>query len=83
MNIRELEAASFHADRRKDMTKLIIVIPSFRHELVGNYALLGYYAASSRNSLPTFRDNLSVPPSRIKELPLLAASEPRRAQFSS
>jgi len=42
-------------------------------------ALLGYYAASSGNSLQTFRDNLSVPPSRVKksrnvgkELPLLA-----------
>ena len=26
-----------------------------------NYALLGYYAASSGNFLPTFRDNLSAP----------------------
>jgi len=29
-------------------------------------ALLGYYAASSGNSLPTFWDNLSVPSSRDK-----------------
>ena len=29
-------------------------------------ALLGYYAASSGNSLPTFRDNLSVPYSRVE-----------------
>ena len=29
-------------------------------------ALLGYYAACSGNSLPTFRDNLSVPSSRVK-----------------
>jgi len=28
-----------------------------------NCALLGYYAATSRNFLPTFRDNLSVPSS--------------------
>ena len=27
--------------------------------------LLGYYAASSTNPLPTFRDNLSVPSSRL------------------
>jgi hypothetical protein len=27
-----------------------------------NCAILGYYAASSGNSLPTFRDNLSVSP---------------------
>jgi len=50
----------------------------------GNWALLGHYAASSGNSSPTFRDNLSAPPSRFKgtdriyrnmckELPLLAA----------
>jgi hypothetical protein len=31
-----------------------------------NYALLGYYTASSGNSLPVFRNNLSVPSSRIK-----------------
>jgi hypothetical protein len=30
-------------------------------------ALLGYYPVSSGNSLPTFRDNLSVPSSRIKK----------------
>ena len=31
-----------------------------------NCALLGYYAASSGNFLPTFRDNISIAPSRIK-----------------
>jgi hypothetical protein len=53
--------------------------------LIENCALLGYYAASRCNSLPTFRDNLSVPSSRAKngterlshnvgnELPRLAA----------
>jgi hypothetical protein len=30
-------------------------------------ALLGYYAASNDNLLPTFRDNVSVPSSRIKK----------------
>jgi hypothetical protein len=33
----------------------------FRREVDENCALLGHYAASSGNSLPTFRDNLSVP----------------------
>jgi len=32
------------------------------------YALLGYHAASSGTFLPTFRDNLSVPSSRGKNL---------------
>jgi hypothetical protein len=36
-------------------------------ELLGEmYALLLYYAAFSCNSLPTFRDNPSVPYSRVK-----------------
>jgi hypothetical protein len=65
------------------MTKLITVIPSFRLEVDENCALRGYYAMSSCNSLPTFRDNLSAPSSRIKELLLLAASAPSREQFSS
>jgi hypothetical protein len=30
-------------------------------------ALLGYYAALSRNSVPTFRYNLSLPYSRVKK----------------
>jgi len=33
-----------------------------------NCALLGYYAASNVNSLPTFRDNLTAPSSRVKKL---------------
>jgi len=32
-----------------------------------NCALLSYYTASSGNPLPTFRDNLSVSPSRVKK----------------
>jgi len=32
-----------------------------------NCALLGYYAASTCISLPTFRDNLSVPSTRVKD----------------
>jgi len=33
-----------------------------------NCTLLVYYAASSGNLLPTFRDNLSVPSSGVKNL---------------
>jgi hypothetical protein len=33
----------------------------FRREAGNNCAIMGYYAASSGNFLPTFRDNLSVP----------------------
>ena len=30
-------------------------------------ALQGYYAAQTGNHLPTFRDNLGIPPSRVKQ----------------
>jgi len=36
----------------------------YKHE---NCALLGNYAASSGNFLPTFRDNISVPSSSVKK----------------
>jgi len=36
------------------------VISRFHREVDDNCALLGYCAPSSGNSLPTFRDNLSV-----------------------
>jgi len=31
------------------------------------FALVGYYEALSGTSLPTFRDNVSVPPSRVRQ----------------
>jgi len=34
------------------------MIADFRREVDGNSALLGYYVASSGNSLLAFRDNL-------------------------
>jgi len=42
------------------------VILGFRREVDENCALLGYYAANSGNLLSTFRDNLSVPSSGVK-----------------
>jgi hypothetical protein len=43
------------------------VISGFHREADENCALLCYYAASSSNFLPTFRDNLSVPSSNVQE----------------
>jgi hypothetical protein len=37
------------------------VISIFRREVDENCVILGHYAASSDNLLPTFRDSLSVP----------------------
>jgi len=42
------------------------VFSGFHREVDEKRALLGYYAASGGNSLPTFRDNLSVPSSGVK-----------------
>jgi hypothetical protein len=43
------------------------VISGFRREADEICALLGYYAASNGNPLPTFRDKLSVPSSRVQK----------------
>jgi hypothetical protein len=42
------------------------VISGFRRKVDENCTLLGYDAANSGNSLSTFRDNLSVPSSSVK-----------------
>ena len=42
------------------------MISRFLREIDWNSALLGYYAASGGNLLPTFRDNISVPSSGVK-----------------
>jgi hypothetical protein len=43
------------------------VISGFCRDADEICALLGCYVASSGNSIPTFRDNQSVPPSRVKK----------------
>jgi hypothetical protein len=42
------------------------MVLGFRREVNKNCVLKGYYAASSGNFLSTFRDNLSVASSRVK-----------------
>jgi len=42
------------------------VISGFRREVAENYVLLGCYTAISDSILQTFRDNLSVPSSGVK-----------------
>ena len=51
--------------RKKTLS--FFVTSGIRSEVDENCAVLGYYAASSGNSLPTFRDNQSVPTSRLKK----------------
>jgi hypothetical protein len=50
------------------INKMACVISSLHHEVAKNYALLGYYAASSGNLLPMLQDNLLVPSSGVKIL---------------
>jgi hypothetical protein len=55
--------------RRKIMPAFIDIHKRKAHDIFfdeKNCAFLGCYAVSSGNSLPTFRDNLSVPSSRVK-----------------
>ena len=54
----------------------IFVTSDFRREADGNCTLLGYYGVSSSNLLPTFRDNLSVSSSGIKNPKLVLDSCP-------
>jgi hypothetical protein len=44
----------------------VTLISGFRRDVDEICALLGYYAASCGNCLPTFRDNVSVPSSQVK-----------------
>jgi len=50
----------------KDRENSSCVISSFRRAVEEICALLGYHAAYSGNFLQTFRDNLSVPSSKVK-----------------
>jgi hypothetical protein len=47
----------------------------FRHEVVQIRILVLYYIVSSDNPVPTFRDNLSVPPSKVKKSKKKAGGE--------
>jgi hypothetical protein len=49
----------------RDNLEDLCMISGFRREVDENHALLGYYVASSGNSLPTLRDNLSALSSRV------------------
>jgi len=44
---------------------------AFSHEVAKNCALPSYYAANIGNSLPTFRENVSAPPSWVKNVVIL------------
>ena len=44
------------------------MISGFSRGADENYALLGHYAASGGNFFQTFLDNLSVPPSSVKNI---------------
>jgi len=54
----------------KGLTNRLVLndISDFRRKVDGIYVLLGYCAAYGGNSLPTFRDNLSVPSLRARNL---------------
>ena len=55
-----------YREQQKAEGRKLCVTSCCRSEADKNCALLGYYAASGGNFLPTFRDNLTVPSSWIK-----------------
>jgi hypothetical protein len=54
--------------------KTTTLISGFRRDVDEICALLGYYAASYGNCIPTFWDNVSVPSSRVKSLTVISDS---------
>jgi hypothetical protein len=55
---------------------LLTVISGFRRDADEICDLLAYYAASSGNPLPTFRDSVSVPSSRVKKYSVFLEMRP-------
>jgi hypothetical protein len=60
-----LESEIFYHSKR--IIKEAKVLSGFRRDMEEICDLLGYYAALSSSSVPTFRDNRSVPSSRVKK----------------
>jgi hypothetical protein len=56
-----LRQGSLVACREMSGVRVMCVMSGLRREIDENCVLLGHYAASSDNLLPTFRDNLSGP----------------------
>jgi hypothetical protein len=67
IGFRRFQARWYPQSAESKTYSLTRVISGFRRDVDQICALLGYYAASSGNSVPTFRDNLSVPSSRVKK----------------
>jgi hypothetical protein len=51
------------------ITRTASLMLGFRHDVDEICALVGYYVASCGNCLPTFRDYVSAPSSRVKSRP--------------
>jgi len=59
-----------------------IVISGFRREVDENCVLLGYYAASGCDAVPTIRDDQLVPSSGVKKKKLAPSSILRKAKIA-
>jgi len=57
---------------------MICVSSGFHLDTEDICIILGYYAAYSSNSVPTFRGNLTVPSSRVKKSKNNELLDPRR-----
>jgi hypothetical protein len=64
----------FSTAKKIKLPSALWVGTDFRLIVDDNRALLRHYAVYSDNSLPTFRDNLPVPSSRVKKYGFLLAT---------
>lgn len=60
-----MEIEGCERDVRQDTLRFVVTL-DFCREVDEHCGLLGYYAAYSDNSLPTLRDNVLAPSSKVK-----------------
>jgi hypothetical protein len=73
----QYSCSSYKTAKKIPHRSVLCVTSGYRRDADEVRALLGYYAAYSGSSVPTFRDNLSVPSSRLMN-PSKAGSTPNR-----
>jgi hypothetical protein len=64
---RRTDRRTEHFNRRSVGMRRLRLISGFRRDVHEICCFLGYYAASSNNPLPTFRDNVSISSLRVKK----------------
>jgi hypothetical protein len=72
VQFQQLSSALLIQHLHKEVITLILIVKLFNYEIC---ALLGHYAALRDSPLPKFRDNVSVPSSRVKNSKFLTLED--------